>query len=301
MLSIVSTLLSVVLPAFFVMGVGALISYAIKPDITSLNRLALYATTPALVFSSLQETTLSAGNALGLLSAFFLMLVVMLVISSLASRHLPASSRRGVIATSLFVNSANLMLPVTLFAFGQAGVERALILYVATTVLLYLVCPLIFAQQTLRRMLRSVVALPVVWAALLAGLFNVLGWTLPLGVTRGIDLLAGAAIPLVLLVLGMQIQRAGLPVPSGVNWLSLGLKLVVGPVVAFSAGTVVGLTGLDLAVITLFGSMPPAVMVFMLALEFSDNPEEVARTVVVSTLGALASVSVVVTLIKQVL
>ena len=301
MLSIVSTLLSVVLPAFFVMGVGALISYAIKPDITSLNRLALYATTPALVFSSLQETTLSAGNALGLLSAFFLMLVVMLVISSLASRHLPASSRRGVIATSLFVNSANLMLPVTLFALGQAGVERALILYVVTTVLLYLVCPLIFARQTVGRMLRSVVALPVVWAALLAGLFNVLGWTLPLGVTRGVDLLAGAAIPLVLLVLGMQIQRAGLPVPSGVNWLSLGLKLVVGPVVAFAAGTVVGLTGLDLAVITLFGSMPPAVMVFMLALEFSDNPEEVARTVVVSTLGALASVSVVVTLIKQVL
>ena len=301
MLSIVSTLLSVVLPAFFVMGVGALISYAIKPDITSLNRLALYATTPALVFSSLQETTLSAGNALGLLSAFFLMLVVMLVISSLASRHLPASSRRGVIATSLFVNSANLMLPVTLFALGQAGVERALILYVVTTVLLYLVCPLIFAQQTVGRMLRSVVALPVVWAALLAFLFNVLGWTLPLGVTRGVDLLAGAAIPLVLLVLGMQIQRAGLPVPNGVNWLSLGLKLVVGPVVAFTAGSVVGLTGLDLAVITLFGSMPPAVMVFMLALEFSDNPEEVARTVVVSTLGALTSVSVVVTLIKQVL
>ena len=302
MLSIVSTLLSVVLPAFFVMGVGALISYAIKPDITSLNRLALYATTPALVFSSLQETTLSAGNALGLLSAFFLMLVAMLVISSLASRHLPASSRRGVIATSLFVNSANLMLPVTLFALGQAGVERALILYVVTTVLLYLVCPLIFAQQTAwGKLLRSVATLPVVWAALLAFLFNVLGWTLPLGVTRGVDLLAGAAIPLVLLVLGMQIQRAGLPVPSGVNWLSLGLKLVVGPVVAFTAGSVVGLTGLDLAVITLFGSMPPAVMVFMLALEFSDNPEEVARTVVVSTLGALASVSVVVTLIKQVL
>ena len=301
MLPIVSTLLSVVLPAFFVMGVGALISYAIKPDITSLNRLALYATTPALVFSSLQETTLGAGSALGLLSAFFLMLVAMLVISSLASRHLPVSSRRGVIATSLFVNSANLMLPVTLFALGQAGVERALILYVVTTVLLYLVCPLIFAQQTFGRMLRSVVALPVVWAALLACLFNVLGWTLPLGVTRGVDLLAGAAIPLVLLVLGMQIQRAGLPVPNGVNWLSLGLKLVVGPVVAFTAGSVVGLTGLDLAVITLFGSMPPAVMVFMLALEFSDNPEEVARTVVVSTLGALVSVSVVVTLIRQML
>ena len=88
----------------------------------------------------------------------------------------------------------------------------------------------------------------------------------------------------------------------------------MGPTVAFAAGTVVGLTGLDLAVVTLFGSMPPAVMVFMLALEFSDNADEVARLlpfsflppyaphlVVVSTLGALVSVSVVVTLLRPLL
>jgi predicted permease len=144
-------------------------------------------------------------------------------------------------------------------------------------------------------------SLPVVWAALFAALFNALDWSLPLGVMRGVELLAGAAVPLVLLVLGVQIQRAGLAVPSGVNWLATGIKLVVGPVAAFAAAYAVGLGGIDLAVVTLFGSMPPAVMVFMLALEFSDNAEEVARTVVVSTLGALLSVSVVVTLLRPLL
>ena len=302
MLPVLATLFSVVLPAFFVMAVGALIGYTLQLEIAPLNRLALYTTTPALVYSSLSSTTLGAGNVGRLLGAFFLMLAVMLLVSGVATRHLSHSSRRGVIASSLFVNSANLMLPVTLFAFGEAGVERALVLYVVTTVLLYIVCPVVFSEGApTGKLFRSVTTLPVVWAALSAALVNAAGWSLPLGVTRGVDLLAGAAIPLVLLVLGMQIQRAGLPLPNGVNWLATGLKLVVGPTAAFAAGTVVGLTGLDLAVVTLFGSMPPAVMVFMLALEFSDNADEVARTVVVSTLGALVSVSVVVTLLRPLL
>ena len=301
MLPTLATLFTVVLPAFLVMGVGAVAGYTLSLDLTPLNRLALYATTPALVFSSLSSTTLGAGNVGRLLAAFLLMLALMLVVSSVASRHLSAGSRRGVIASSLFVNSANLMLPVTLFAVGEAGLERALVLYVATTVLLYLVCPVIFSSAPWSGSLRSAFTLPVVWAALSAALFNVLDWSLPLGVMRGVELLAGAAVPLVLLVLGVQIQRAGLAVPSGVNWLATGIKLVVGPVAAFAAAYVVGLKGTDLAVVTLFGSMPPAVMVFMLALEFSDNAEEVARTVVVSTLGALLSVSVVVTLLGPLL
>lgn len=302
MLSVLATLISVVLPAFSVIGVGALVGYALKLDPASPNRLALYATTPALVFSSLSSTPLNAGSVGRLLSAFFLMSAAMLVISSLASLCLNPGSRRGVVACSLFVNSANLMLPVTLFAVGEAGVERALVLYVVTTVLLYLVGPVVFSEgATPGRLLRSVVALPVVWAALLAALFNLLGWSLPVGVGRGVELLAGAAIPLVLLVLGMQIQRAGLVAPSGVNLLAAGIKLLAGPVVGFLTGRAVGLGGIDLAVVTLFGSMPPAVMVFMLALEFSDNDEEVGRTVVFSTLSAFVTVSVVVTLLKPLL
>ncbi len=301
MLPTLATLFSVVLPAFLVMGVGAVAGYTLSLDLTPLNRLALYATTPALVFSSLSSTTLGAGNVGRLLAAFFLLLALMLVVSSVASRRLTPGSRRGVIASSLFVNSANLMLPVTLFAIGEAGLERALVLYVVTTVLMYLVCPVIFSSTSWSGSLRSALSLPVVWAALFAALFNALDWSLPLGVMRGVELLAGAAVPLVLLVLGVQIQRAGLAVPSGVNWLATGIKLVVGPVAAFAAAYAVGLGGIDLAVVTLFGSMPPAVMVFMLALEFSDNAEEVARTVVVSTLGALVSVSVVVTLLRPLL
>ena len=205
MLPILATLVSVVLPAFFVMAVGALIGYTLQLEIAPLNRLALYTTTPALVFSSLSSTTLGAGNVGRLLGAFFLMLAVMLLVSSVATRHLSAGSRRGVIASSLFVNSANLMLPVTLFAFGEAGVERALILYVVTTVLLYIVCPVVFSEGApTGKLFRSVTTLPVVWAALSAALVNAAGWSLPLGVTRGVDLLAEAAIPLVLLVLGMQ-------------------------------------------------------------------------------------------------
>ncbi|MEM7738078.1 MAG: AEC family transporter [Deinococcota bacterium] len=302
MFAVFSTLFNVVLPAFVIMAIGGLIGYYLKLDIKSINRLALYSTTPALIFNSLSRTTLEPANVGRLLAAFFTMFIGMFVVSSLASLRLPASARRGVIASSMFVNSANLMFPVTLFAIGDAGVERALVLYVTTTVLLYIVCPIIFSEgASPRKLVASVLSIPVVWAALAAFTFNMTGWSLPLGIGRGVELLAGAAIPLVLLVLGMQIQRTGLPIPSRVNWLASGLRLLVGPCIAFAAAYGLGLRDIDLAVVTLFGAMPPAVMVFMLALEFSDNAEEVARTVVFSTLSALISVSMVVTLIQPML
>ncbi len=296
--------LEVVLPVFLLIAVGALLGRTVQPELRTLNRTALYAAVPALVFSSLARAELSAAS-LGVLIGGQLAIVTTMALlsygcSSLVFGSNSAASRRGFVATSVFSNSANMMLPVALFGFGEAGLERALILFVLSSVLLFTLGPLVLAGRGAgqKRVLLSVLKLPVLWAALFGVGFNLLGWTLPTGVMRGAEILGSAAVPLVLLTLGVQIQRGGKLAPTRVNWLAAGFKLGLGPVVGHSVGWLVGARGLDLAVLTLLAAMPPAINTFMLALEFGGDAEEVARTVTLSTFGALFSLTLVVWLLQ---
>lgn len=292
-------LLNVVVPVFIVIAVGMILGRTLQLELTSLNRTALYGAVPALVFTTLATTELGTANVRVLVGGQILFLLTMALVARFVSGHLEGATRRGFIATSLFGNSANMMLPVTLFAFGEAGLERALVLFVLSSVALYIFGPLVLVGgKTWRELpLTSALRLPVIWAALAGIGLNLLDVTLPAGVMRGLGLLGDAAIPFVLLALGVQMQRAGVMRPTAINWAGASFKLVVGPLVGYTVAWTVGARGLDLAVLTLLAAMPPAVNTFMLALEFGGDAEEIARTVTLATFSALFTVSVVVWLL----
>ncbi|MBA2665769.1 MAG: AEC family transporter [Trueperaceae bacterium] len=299
----IDVLLQVVVPAFLVVGVGALLGRTLAPDLLSVNRLALYAAVPALVFASLSSTGVTFENAGLLLAGNALFLVGMGLLAWTVSWRVERSSRRGLLATSLFGNAANIMLPVSLFAFGEEGLQRALILYVFSAVTLFTLGPVVLGGGVgldRRRFLGTLARLPVLWAAIAGVLVNALGLSVPLGLARGVALLGDAAIPLVLLTLGLQVARTGWRLPSGVNVAGAALKLGVAPLVGYAAGLAVGARGLDLAVLTLLAAMPPAVNIFMLALEFGADAEEVAATVVLSTFAAIGSLTLVIVALRLV-
>jgi malate permease and related proteins len=293
---VLDVLLQVVVPAFLVIAAGFGLGRTFRLDLTTLNRLALYAAVPSLVFTSLAATDVAFEDAGRLLAGNALFLLTMAALASLVAWRFPRPVRRGLVATSLFGNAANIMLPVTLFAFGDEGLQRALILYVFTAVMLFTLGPLVVgggAETSRRRFLVAILRLPVLWAALLGVAFNLSGVALPVGLGRGLELLGAAAIPVVLLSLGVQIERTGVRAPSLVNVVGTALKLVIGPLVGFATGSLVGARGLDLAVLTLLGAMPPAINVFLIALEFGADAEEVARTVILSTFMAVATLTIV--------
>jgi malate permease and related proteins len=297
----IDILLDVVVPAFIVVGVGIVLGRAFRLDAGPLNRVALYGAVPSLVFVSLSTSDVAFDDVGLLLAANTLFLLGMAGVASAAAWLMPAAARRGLVATSMFGNAANIMLPVTLFAFGDAGLQRALILYVFSAVVLFTLGPLVLggrAGGSRRRFLVVVLRLPVLWAALLGVGVNLAGWTVPVGLERGVGLLGDAAIPLVLVLLGLQIERTGVRLPSGVNVVGAFLKLAVGPLVGYASAWLLGVRGLDLAVLTLLAAMPPAVNIFMLALEFGADADEVARTVIVSTLASVVSLTLVLAVVR---
>jgi len=295
---VADVLFTVVAPVFALILVGAALARRFAIDVAPVTQIAIYGAVPALVFQTLASMTL-ASDAIGrLLAGYGLTLLAFGLLGALLGRALPASTRRTFIGTLLFGNAANMMLPISLFAFGEAGLERALVLYVATALSMFALGPVLVGEAVgVRRSVRTIVTFPVLWAALAGVTASAFGSALPLGLERAVGLLADAAVPLVLLSLGIQMSRARVARPTGLNVAAVGLKLVLMPAVALALGTLVGLRGLDLAVLALLGGMPTAINLAMLAVAFRGDADQVGRTVVLGTLASLVTLPILLALL----
>lgn len=293
-------LVEVVLPVFLVIAVGALVGALLRLDVGPINRLSIYAVLPALVFRSMSELAFAEIAWVRLVGAYLVFLLVVAAASWTLAARLPTPSRRALMGTTMLGNAANMNLPVTLFALGAAGLDRALILYVVSVVVMYLVGPVLFGRgRSPGRVLRTLMSFPALWAAL-AGLIVSSGdVAIPLPLARAIDLAADAAIPLMLLILGIQLVRAGRWRPSGRVWFAVSVKLIGAPLVAAAVGWTFGLRGVDLAALTLLGAMPTAVNAVMLTLEFGGDARQVGDTVALGTLSALVTLPIVLTLLAR--
>ena len=297
MLALFTLLLEVVLPVFAVVAVGAWVGRRFDLQVGPINRLAIYAAVPALAFRTMAGIEMAWGPALHLVAGYLAFLLAMAALAGLIGRRWLPSRRRTLIGTSVFGNAANLNLPVALFAFGQAGLDRALVLYVVTALSLFGLGPLLLGRATgLRAAARTALGFPVLWASILGLVVNANAVALPVGAARAVDLLADAAVPVVLLSLGVHMARSVHWRPSGLAWTAVGIKLLLGPLVAAGVGAAVGLGGLDLAVLIVLGAMPTAINAAMLAVEFGGEAELVGEAVVTGTAMALLTLPVVLAL-----
>jgi predicted permease len=110
------------------------------------------------------------------------------------------------------------------------------------------------------------------------------GVSVPVTIMRPISLLSDAALPMMVLVLGMQLERAAIPERPSVVALAVVLSLVAAPVIALGLASLLGLSASGRQAGVVLASMPVAVITTILALEFDVAPAFVTSTVFVSTL-----------------
>jgi len=106
----------------------------------------------------------------------------------------------------------------------------------------------------------------------------------PVAAMRPIELLSDAAIPIMLLVLGMQLERALMPHQPVAVGIAVVLSLLVGPVVGMGLSSMLALTGAARQVAIVAASMPAAVITTVLALEFDLDPNFATSTVFLTTM-----------------
>ena len=124
---------------------------------------------------------------------------------------------------------------------------------------------------------------PAIYGVATAAVVLVTGLRLPLAVMRPIGLLSDAALPMMILVLGMQLERATMPDRPVLVAAAVGLSLIVAPLVALGPRVAARLSGPARQAGVVLASMPVAVVTTILALEFDVAPAFVTSAVFVST------------------
>ena len=117
-------------------------------------------------------------------------------------------------------------------------------------------------------------------------------------VMRPSQLLSGASLPCMILVLGMQMERADkIEQPVLVGMASV-LSLIVTPLLAWGLIHVLGLSGAARQAAMIQSSMPTAVVTTILALEYQVAPTFVTSTVFLTTLLSPFTVTVLIALLQ---
>jgi hypothetical protein len=187
----------------------------------------------------------------------------------------------------------NFGFPIVAFAFGEAAIGAATIYFLVVLVVAFVIG---VAAANWERgggigATLAVLKTPAILTAPVAVFFNWSQLELPLIIARPIELLAGALIPTMLLALGVQLAKAGIPRPNFDMVASSAVRLVVSPALAIMLAVPFGLTGLERDVGILQASMPVAVLVSIIALEYDMEPTFVTATVLFSTLASVVTLT----------
>jgi hypothetical protein len=300
---LLTILLDDILPIFAVASVGFVLARRLQVDVRSLSRITFKALAPCLVFTLLVTSQVGAEEFGRVVLYTLLYVAAAGVVARLAAMpfRLERPDLVAFLIVVMFSNAGNYGLSVVLFAFGREALARAAIYFVTSALVMYTFGTFLASSGRLggREALRGLVRVPAVWGLVAAVLVIWTGVELPKAVSRPVGLLGDAAIPSMLLVLGMQFeQRARLERP-GLVALASALVLVASPLVGFLLAWAVGLTGVTRQAVLVQSAMPSAVITTIVALEFDVAPAFVASVVVVTTLASPLTLSLLIALLQS--
>jgi malate permease and related proteins len=294
----IQVFLNVLVPVFALVLLGYVIGPRLELQAGTLSRLAYYVISPAFVFTLLSTATLDPATT-GRMAAF---ITCVYALSALLAFVLARAMRRSREMTAAWVmiavfgNVGNFGLPISQFAQGREALVPATVYFIANCVLAFTVA-VTAAKMTMGgnplQAALGVVKTPSLIAAALAIVVNAIGLPIPVAVARPLELLAGALIPVMLVVLGVQLANAGIPKPDLNMMVPIGVRLIAGSALSLALVGVFGLTGIERNVGILQGSMPGAVLVSLIALENKMMPNYMTATVLLSNVLSAVSLAVV--------
>ena len=280
--------LAPVIPVFLLIAAGFVFAHWKKINLTSVTEIIVYLGTPSLVFSSLAGKPLFATD-IAVLSAGILLIFAIVGFFIRLYFFVSGFSSRGFALPTLFMNAGNMGIPLALFAFGQAGLQRATLMFVIITFLQYSLGIYILNG---RSNWTEIFRLPLIYAALAGLSVNLAQISLPELLLRPIIMLGQATIPIMLISLGYRLHEV-----ESLQWghaLGGALARIGGGFAAANLAVhLIGAEGVNRQVLLLYGALPAAVVNFVLTEKYRQDPALAASIVVISTFISIFTIPVV--------
>lgn len=260
----------------------------------TLGEIAFFVTSPALMVLTISDVHLETAGANLVASAVSLLACfgAFLVIARLHWRLDTGALVIGALAAS-FVNAGNLGIPIAAYVVGDITVVVPTLL--VQILLVQPVALIVLDRHTGRgegggTALRRLATNPLTLAALFGLVLATTGWRLPRIVESPLEMLAGAAIPLVLMSYGAALRLsppAGRAGHNGEVVVATVLKMAVMPVVAWVVAVALGLDGRVLLGVVITAALPTAQNIFLHATRYRVGEDVSRETILMTTLASL--------------
>ena len=276
------------LPIMLISAAGFALGKTLHIDSRSVGRVSFYFFGPVLIFSLLTHSDLPASE-IAKTGALVIGVTLVSGLLALAGGLALKLERRVLISTlvtAMFANNGNYGLPLIAFAFGQEALSHSSIYFVFSSLLTNTLGVVIasLGHLDLKQAALGMFKIPTLYAVLLAALLNYTGVSLPGPLDRTIVLAAGAGVPVMIVLLGLELSNARWTNNLSALGLSASVRLVGGMLLGFALAGWLGLNGVARQAGIVEASMSSAVANTNLAAEYKLDTSLVAASVLVSTL-----------------
>lgn len=291
-ISILLRVANVLIPVFALIVIGFIYAKRYAADVRVANEMNMRIFVPALVFDAVTQKSFDISAHPWLLVAGVVVVVGSGVLSIPFAR-MGKQTIAGFVPPMMFNNCGNMGLPVALLAFGEPGLQLALVLFLVSNMLHFTLGVRIVSG---RMHFKEVFFNAVNIATILALFFNLRQITIPEVVGIPIGMAGQVAIPLMLVSLGIRMSSFNR------QHISVGLlggiaRPLTGLVAAYIAILLLPITPFEQKMLILFASMPPAVLNYLFADQYGQSPESVASIVIIGNAVSIVILTGVLTFI----
>lgn len=284
----VTQIFNIVFPIFAIVMVGYFYGRRHAPDMAAANKLNIEIFVPALIFDVLSSKEFNLAEydllAVGGISVIFGSGLLAWPIARLLNYQF-----KTFVPPMMFNNSGNMGLPLALFAFGEKALPAAVVLFIIENTLHFSVgIKMLDSRSSIIGILKTPLLI-----ATIAGLFVAsMRIDIPDALAIPIEMIGQVSIPLMLFALGVRLIH--------IDWRGWRIGVVgaifcpiSGVLIALGVGASLSLDEAQYAMLVVFGALPPAVLNYMLAERFNQEPEQVASIVMIGNLASMAIIPAV--------
>jgi predicted permease len=289
-----------ILPLYLVVGAGFMGRRWWQFDARALSRVSLYVLSPALLVSGVVNSGLESAEFSRLLLFAALQISGMGVAGWIVARLLRLSRTEMIILVlaAMYGNAGNYGLPLNQLRYGAEGLTYAIPYFSVSGMMVYTVGVVVasLGKRSVREALTGLFRLPIFYGVIFSAAVLVWDIALPSPLLNGLTIMGSGAVPVLLLVLGIQLADA-----RGLTNLRLAtpaaaLRLAVSPVLAVVVAALLGMEGIGRSASILQAATPVAVATTVITTEFDALPAVMTSSVILSTLLSPVTVALVIQL-----
>lgn len=287
----------IILPIFVIMAIGYICQIKFNLNVQTLARLNIYFFVPGFIFVRLYETTLDGALFIKIISFIILYIFILYVVAYVVAKLMQLKKGEATIFSNsiMFFNSGNYGVPANDLVFKSdpfaASIQVIYLMFQNIFLFSYGIFSLQAANIGKVKALLAYFKMPVMYALVLGLVLGAYDVPIPEFIWVPANYIANGMIATALFTLGAQV--ANIKVISGMKivYVSMFLRLIIGPFIALGMIYLFGLSGLTAQAILIASTMPTSVNSAVIAEEYKNHPDIAAQMVLFSTLFSSITVT----------